>query len=201
MTETATTVKKPVLAEYMLAGAHQKLELTLDYEHCAVYVGYRHESDNATRMKVWENHASDVTLSPNGVTKETLEELLEQLYPLVERAHAGYETRWDGIVVYDADAQEALSAIDDAIRVWDENTTGMYLHPETYYQDRFSGCDCPYPEALTGSTTDEEMAAMILDEIAQCWSDCARRMEPDEVEEYLQRGRDKMAQCADSDDQ
>lgn len=136
-------------------------------------------SANATRARTLlrfiasHGHESAYGL-PDAITVSDWESLNEELKPLVERAVAGYDTRWDGnnhVACFDDDAASAIKEIEtlienyrwDEVEVWDAEEW-VSVVKTGYDIDGDQGGDVVRykldSHTITWETTDDELSAI-----------------------------------------
>ncbi len=106
------------------ADANYSLELIIDWAGGRIAIGERHESENGITFYRYHGHESAYSL-PDAITISDWESLNEILQPLIDRAAAGYDARWDGgnhIAHFNGDATAAIAEINNLIENyrWDE---------------------------------------------------------------------------------
>ena len=87
------------------------VELT---EDGGVRARYNPEIGSAVPMTVWHNRDRRWAINPE-LTVSQIDELLDDIAPLLERVHAGSDTHWDGsnhVGTLDDDAQAASDEIE-----------------------------------------------------------------------------------------
>lgn len=109
---------------HMVASENFRLELSIDWRDGSINLIEYHESNNATDMEVYYGYVTEYSL-PDAVTERDWTKLNEDLAPLVSRAVAGFDIRWDGnnmVGTFDEDGQAAYDAIAELIDdfPWDE---------------------------------------------------------------------------------
>lgn len=157
------------------ADKNYSLELSIDWRDGSINISERHESHNASDMEVYYGWVAEYGL-PDAITVRDWEALNEELKPLVERAVAGFEKRWDGnnmVGSFDDDASAAVEAIAelienyrwDEVEVWgaEEWLNGCNICAYDIDGDRSPRDTVRYEigdQTITWETTDEQLEAI-----------------------------------------
>lgn len=100
--------------KYSTQTQPQKCYIELDLENQVLSAETNPEIGNAVPFSVWHGHTKRFSLPSYGYKAEKINELLEKIKPLAERAIDGYSTEWNDnntIAEFDEDATEALEEI------------------------------------------------------------------------------------------